>query len=224
MVSESASASLGEIGGKAAARVLPRVVGRSSSHFTRVVRMFAEEAAVSYEFQIVPSLVSQDAGSYGGNPGLRLPNVITEKGPVFGALGSCRALASVAVDPPLMVWPEATPAGVAANALELTLQAMSTEVTLIMLSGTDSKPSPYADKLHSALRGMMMWLDTNVATALTALPDRQLSYLELTLFCLTDHLEFRKVMSLNGHDSLIRFRHGFAERSSAMATSYRFDT
>jgi glutathione S-transferase len=221
MVSENTSVGGGDAA--SAARVLPRIVGRSSSHFTRVVRMFAEEASVPYELQIVPSLVSPDAGSYGGNPGLRLPNMITDRGVVFGSLGSCRALESLAAEPPRMVWPEDTSAGLAANALELTLQAMATEVTLIMLTATDSKPSAYAEKLRSALNGMVAWLDANVADALAALPDRQLSYLELTLFCLTEHLEFRKVMPLDGYDSLIRFRRGYGERPSAMATSYRFD-
>ena len=128
-------------GGTSAAGELPRIVGRSSSHFTRVVRMFAEEACVPYEFQVVPSLVSQDVDSYGGNPGLRLPNLITRDGPVFGSLGSCRALASLAAAPTRMVWPEATSSRLAANALELSVQAMSTEVTLILLGVAGSGPS-----------------------------------------------------------------------------------
>jgi hypothetical protein len=214
----------GAAGANSAAGFLPRIVGRSSSHFTRVVRIFAEEAAVPHEFQVVPSLVSQDAGSYGGNPGLRLPNLLTGEGPVFGSLGSCRALGALAPERPLMVWPEAAPSALATNALELTLQAMSTEVTLIMLSVTGSEPSAYADKLRSALSGMMGWLDAHIVDALAALPERQLSYLELTLFCLIDHLEFRQVVPLAGHDHLIHFRNSFSERPSALATVYRFDT
>ncbi len=153
-----------------------------------------------------------------------MPNLITDERVVFGSLGSCRTLASLATDSPRMVWPETTPAGVAANALELTLQAMSTEVTLIMLDTSAAQPLPYTDKLRAALVGMMTWLDTNVADALAVLPDRQLSYLELTLFCLIEHLEFRQVLSLDEYDGLLRFRDDFGERPSAKATGYRFDT
>ncbi|HEY5959934.1 MAG TPA: glutathione S-transferase family protein [Polyangiaceae bacterium] len=200
-----------------------QIVGRSSSHFTRVVRMFAEEVAVPYAFQVLPNILSDDANAYGGNPGLRLPNLITSDGPVFGSLNGCRALATLAAAPFRMVWPEATSARVAANALELTLQSMSTEVTLIMLGATNSASSVYADKLRSALRGMLTWLDANLAEAIAALPERQLSYLELSLFCLIDHLEFRKVMTLDAYANLRRFRDHFANRRSAEATLYRFD-
>jgi glutathione S-transferase len=203
------------------ASTLPRIVGRSSSHFTRVVRLFAEECAVRYDFQVVPSLLSEDAAVYGGNPGLRVPTLVTARGPLFGSLGSCRALASLANRPPRMVWPESTALGVAANALELSLQAMSTEVTLIMTSAT---ASPYATKLRTALEGMLGWLEASVLDALEALPERDLSYLELSLFCLLDHLEFREVMVLDRHDQLRRFRDRFAERPSAAATRFRFDS
>jgi len=225
---ESAAVNTADGNGAAAnpatASTLPRIVGRSSSHFTRVVRMFAEECAVRYDFQVVPSLLSEDAAVYGGNPGLRVPSLVTARGPIFGSLASCRALAPLASRPLRMVWPESTALGVAANALELSLQAMSTEVTLIMTSATGAAAAPYATKLRTALAGMLGWLEGSVLDALEALPERDLSYLELSLFCLVEHLEFREVMLLDRHDQLRRFRDQFAERPSAAATRFRFDS
>jgi hypothetical protein len=204
-------------------RILPRIVGRSSSHFTRVLRLFAEECAVRCDFQVVPNLLSEEAAAYGGNPGLRVPTLITAQGPIFGSLGGCRALAPLASRSLRMVWPEATPLGVAANALELSLQAMSTEVALIMATATGAAASPYALKSRTALAGLLGWLECNVLEALAALPERDLSYLELSLFCLIDHLEFREVMVLDQHERLRSFRELFAERPSATATRFRFD-
>ena len=43
------------------------IIGRSSSHFTRVTRIFAAELGVPYTLQVVPDLLSCDAADYGGN-------------------------------------------------------------------------------------------------------------------------------------------------------------
>jgi hypothetical protein len=40
------------------------IVGRSSSHFTRVARIFAAELAIDYSFSIVRDLTSSDAKIY----------------------------------------------------------------------------------------------------------------------------------------------------------------
>jgi glutathione S-transferase len=200
-----------------------RIVGRSSSHFTRVVRIFAEECEVPCELQLVPSLLASDADVYGGHPGLRVPTLLTAEGPVFGSLPSCRALASLATRAVDMVWPEHTRAPLAVNALELAVQAMSTEVTWIMTTTARGESSPYALKSQAALKGMLSWLDAHVDEALNSLPTRDLSYLELSLFCLVDHLEFRKVTTIEEYPHLVRCRDAFAERPSARATPFRFD-
>jgi hypothetical protein len=93
-----------------------------------------------------------------------------------------------------------------------------------MTTATGAAASPYALKSRTALAGMLGWLESNVLEALAALPERDLSYLELTLFCLIDHLEFREVMVLDAHDRLRRFRDQFAERPAAAATKFRFDS
>src|SRR5262245_43668927 len=74
----------------------PVLFGRSSSHFTRVTRIVAAELGVSYQFRVVPNLLSLDASDYGGNPALRLPVLHTEQGAWFGALNICRALERLA--------------------------------------------------------------------------------------------------------------------------------
>ena len=53
------------------------IVGRSSSHFTRLVRLFALELGVAYEFAPVYDLSSLDARDYAGNPALKLPSAGT---------------------------------------------------------------------------------------------------------------------------------------------------
>lgn len=201
----------------------PRIVGRSSSHFTRVLRMFAEECGIPYDFQVVRNLLTVDAAEYGGNPGLRLPNLVTAEGVIFGSLPGCRFILSLSAEPPRVVWPEQTPPLLAVNALELTLQAMSTEVSLIMVTTTGGDSSNYAGKLRAALASMVNWLDQNLSEALQQLPPRDLSYLEVSLFCLADHLEFRNILSLEPYDRLRAFRDRFAQRRSAMATPFEFD-
>jgi glutathione S-transferase len=185
--------------------------------------MFAEECGVHYDFQVVSSLLAVESDDYGGNPGLRLPNLVTSDGAAFGSLPGCRLIASMRPEPVQMVWPEQTPPLLASNAMELTVQAMSTEVSLIMVSATGGDSSRYAEKLRAALVGMIAWLDQNISDALIQLPACDLSYLELSLFCLVDHLEFRDVMSIEPYRHLRAFRDRFAERPSATATPFTFD-
>lgn len=200
-----------------------RIVGRSSSHFTRVVRLFAAECAVPCSFEVVRDLTTRDADVYGGNPGLRLPNLVTAEGTAFGALNSCRALHRLSTSAAHVVWPEDVPLGVPANAQELTLQAMATEVTLIMSRSSTSEPSSYAAKLNEALLNTLVWLESNLDGALGALPARTVSYFEVALFCLLEHVEFRQLASLTSHPHLVAFRTYYSQRPSAIATPFRFD-
>jgi glutathione S-transferase len=76
--------------------------------------------------------MSADAEDYGGNPALKLPTLRTDGGAWFGSLNICRELArqsSIGLD---ILWPEDLGSSLHANAQELTLQAMATEVGLIM--------------------------------------------------------------------------------------------
>lgn len=196
------------------------LVGRSSSHFTRVTRLFAEELGVPYSLQVVTDLRATDSVAYGGNPALRLPILLAPSGTWFGSLNICRELARLAPAPRHVVWPEELRGAALSNLQELTLQAMSTEVELIM---NDAPDSALATKRRESLRGTLGWLDQNVAPALATLPDRDLSYLEVSLYCLVTHLDFRQVLPLEPFPHLRKFAEGFGNRESARRTSFRFD-
>jgi glutathione S-transferase len=123
------------------------------------------------------------------------------------------------------LWPEDLTLPLAANAQELALQTMATEGVLIMakVSGT-SVDDRYLQKLRVALENSIDWLEAHVDEALSSLPaERDVSALEVTLFCLVSHLDFREILSMAPYARLSAFAARFAERPSAQATTYRFD-
>jgi hypothetical protein len=204
----------------------PVIIGRSSSHFTRITRIFAAELRVDSSFRVVRDLMSSDPGDYGGNPALRIPVMQTPQGVWFGALNVCRELWRRSSPRPHVVWPEDLDVPVLANAQELVLQAMATEVTLIMSKlGDASDSSAHQAKMRKGLGNMLSWLEENASPMLAALPPhRDLSYLEASLFCLVTHLEFRDVLPTASYSELNRFCQQFATRASVRDTPYRFDT
>lgn len=200
------------------------IVGRSSSHFTRVVRIFAEELGVASELRVVRDLQSREADDYGGHPGLKMPSLQADGATWFGALPACRELARRAARPVRVVWPEDLSTPLLSNAQELAVHAMSTGVALIMSKLGHSGPdTAHQDKMRASLLGAVAWLDAHADRFLADLPDRDLSFLEVTLFCLVEHLAFRDVVPVVPYAALERFRAGFARRHSARATAYRFD-
>jgi len=196
------------------------LVGRSSSHFTRVTRVFAHDLGVAYTFQVVRDLRALESDAYRGNPALRLPSLVAPSGTWYGSLNICRELARLATRSIRIVWPEQLRGAALANLQELTLQAMSTEVELVM---NDAPQSALATKRRESLLGTLRWLEQNVDDALAELPPRDLSYVEVTLFCLLTHLEFRKVLPTEPYARLRRFAEAFGERESAVATVFAFD-
>lgn len=201
-----------------------RIIGRSSSHFTRVTRIFASEAGVDYAFDVVRNLMSSNTGDYAGNPALKLPVLQTASGAWFGALNICRALSRASDRELRIVWPEALHEPLLANVQELTVQAMATEVALIMSTLAERSDGPDQIKMRTSLVNVMTWLDAHVQTILAKLPpDRDLSYLEVTLFCLVTHLEFRSVLPVAPYSNLTAFCQRFGERTAARETSYFFD-
>jgi glutathione S-transferase len=202
-----------------------RLFGRSSSHFTRIPRMFAAELEVPLDFQPIRDLMSADPGDYGGNPALKMPTLETAAGTWFGSLGICRELArhsELGLD---IVWPDDLASAQSANAQELVLTAMSTEVGLVMGKSTGvPADNAHQQKLRASLLGAVQWLEDNASAAIASLPpERDLSYLEVSLFCLVEHLPFREVLAMDAYPSLRAFGERFAARSSAKATAFRFD-
>ena len=199
-----------------------RIVGRSSSHFTRIARLFANELAISYDFTVVHDLFSQNGVHYADNPALKIPVLMTEDGPWFGALNICRALTRRASSAPMIVWPEQITDRRAANAQELVLQGMATEVGIIMRGpGT---PDAHDDKARESLVRSVAWLDAELPAALASLPpSRTTSFLEVSVYCFVTHLAFRQVLETDGYEHLQAFCSAFGQRASARATAYRFD-
>jgi glutathione S-transferase len=201
------------------------IVGRSSSSFTRVSRIFAAELGVPYTLEVVRDLQSLEVEAYGGNPALKVPSLRTPSGTWFGALNICRELARISLRALHVVWPEVLERPLLANMQELTLHAMATEVGLIM-SGppAEGAETPSRVKMRLSLHNTLSWLDAHATQALDALPaERQLSYLETCLFCLVTHLEFRNVLPTAPYPTLVAFSQRFGGRASCTETAFRFD-
>lgn len=204
-----------------------QIVGRSSSHFTRVPRIFAHELGVALELLPVHDLTSEDADRYGGNPALKLPTLRTAGGLVFGAENICRKLAALADSDRRIVWPEQVQGDVARNAQEMIWHGMAAEVQLVFGTIVGKLPADnlYFTKGREGFVGALRWLDGNLQAALEALPSpRDLSLFEVTLFCLVEHIAFRETLPLAPYPALRQFAQEFAQRPSARHTAYRLDS
>ena len=199
------------------------IVGRSSSHFTRVTRVFAHELGVGYRLKVVRDLQSSSAEDYAGNPALKVPVLVAPSGTWFGALHICQALYRLSTSAPHVVWPHDLQQPLLANAQELVVQAMATEGSLIMQLSRENESSS-ATKLRSSLGNCLEWLEAHATQALAGLaPERDLSFLEVSLFCLMEHLEFRGVLSTEPFGALREFSERFGQRRSAQCTPFVFD-
>jgi glutathione S-transferase len=202
-----------------------RIIGRSSSHFTRTVRVFARECDVAHEFQRVLDLMSVSASDFGDNPALKLPILQTPDGTWFGALNICRELVRRAPSSVDVVWPEDLSDRTAANAQELVLQGMATEVSMIMRGLPAPGASRVDDKARESLTNSLVWLDAHLPAALKTLPSgRTLSFLEVSSFCFVRHLGFRGVADSSAYANLSEFCDAYADRPSLRETEYRFDS
>jgi len=200
------------------------LIGRSSSHFTRVARLYAAELEVPHDFSPVFDIASTSAANYGDNPALRVPSLRTPEGTWLGTINICRELARRSPVAGRLVWPEDLTDPLTSNAQELVLDAMETEVNIIM--GRVAKlgdDHALLTKPFARLRGMAAWLDTHLDSAIARLPERRLSYLEATAFAFTAHVEFRGIMSLEPFPKLVAFRAAFGARPCAERTPFRFD-
>ena len=204
------------------------LVGRSSSHFTRITRMFASELGVALTFRPVLDLTSLDTETYADNPALKVPVLITETGPLFGAENICRELvrrAGAKSKKPRkksdFVLRGDTDSRLVANAEELTLHALQTGVIIILGKAAGTAPSA---KTMRSLENTLAWLDTNLDAVIAALPEgRTISFVEVALFCLVKHLPFRNVLDAKPYKKLAAFAEAYGERASAKETEYKFD-
>ncbi|WP_158882394.1 glutathione S-transferase N-terminal domain-containing protein [Rhodanobacter sp. L36] len=206
--------------------IVPCIVGRSSSHFTRLVRVFALELGVACAFEPVFDLTSLNRADYAGNPALKLPVLKLGDSIVLGAENICRKLAEMAPAPSCIVWPENMRDVNASNAQELVWHAMQAQVQLGLGTQIAGLPagSIYFVKAATSLRNALEWLNDRAPSIIAALPPHDISVLEASLFCLVEHLAFRATINLEPYGRLNAFTRKFDMRASAQATPYRFDT
>lgn len=200
------------------------LIGRSSSHFTRIAKIFAHELGVRYDFQIVHELGSTRVGDFAENPTLRVPSLRSGASTWFGTLNICRELARRASVPHTVLWPEDVREPIAANAQELVLDTMATEVIVVMarLHGI-AADHPFLAKPYARIRASVMWLENELPGVLARLPPHSLGFLEVSTFCLCKHLGFREIDSIEEFSNLSAFCREFGRRPSAQHTEYHFD-
>jgi glutathione S-transferase len=200
------------------------LVGRSSSHFTRTARVFALELGVTHMFLPVLDITSADPATYAGNPALKMPVLVDADGPLFGTENICRELARRSQTRSRVVFRGDVADRVVANAEEMTLHVMSTDVILVMASMVGDGRVAAPPKLRRSLESSLAYLNENLDRVLDALPaDRSLSFLETALFCVLTHLPFRQVMDVASYERLTSFSEQFGMREGARRTEYRFD-
>lgn len=202
----------------------PVIVGRSSSHFTRVARIFAHELGVAHELAPVYDIAALATETFADNPTLRVPSLRTESGTWFGTLNVCRELARRATTRASIVWPEDLGDATAANAQEIVLETMAAEIVVVMARTAKLEPEhAFLAKPRARIETSVAWLERELPGVLARLPERSLSFLEVTAFCLATHLGFREVRSIDDCPNLLAFAESFGARASARATEYGFD-
>lgn len=202
-----------------------QIVGRQSSHFTRLARIFAAELEVPYQLVPVYDMKAMDVEVFGGNPAMKIPVLRSERSILIGAENICRALAERATARKRIVWPEQLTGDLARNAQELVWHCMAAQVQLILGTALYKLPAenPFFVKTRAGFEGALGWLDTNLGAVLAQLPPRDLSLFEASLHCLVEHMQFRPTLTVDPFSALVSFAKGFALRPSAQATVYRFD-
>jgi glutathione S-transferase len=203
-----------------------QIVGRRSSHFTRLTRIFAEELGLAYEIVPIYDMTERDPAIYANNPALKLPILRTADGVVFGAENICRAIADRAKSSSQIVWPEQLRENISRNAQELVWHCMTAQVQIVVGTAVAKLPADnlYFEKARLGFEGALAWLDAHLAEALAALPPaRQLSLFEASLFCMIDHLHLRPTLPVAQYAALESFARSFAQRPSAQRTPYQFD-
>ncbi len=149
---------------------------------------------------------------------------------LLGALNICRAIvekATRARTSSRVVWPEELRDAISRNAQELVWHCMAAQVQIVMGTIVGKLPAENAffRKARTGLESSLAWLDGNLEPALTALPSvRRLSVLEVSLFCLIEHLTFRQTVSSAAYPELEAFAAEFSARPAAQRTAYRMDT
>lgn len=202
-----------------------QIVGRSSSHFTRMTLIFAHELEVPFELVPIYDMTQTGPEIYANNPALKLPILKRGDSVVFGAQNICRTLAENAPSSARIIWPEELRDDLSRNAQELVTHCMNAQVQFAFGIAVNKLPADnvYFVKARAGMQGALFWLEEHLSQALEKLPLRDLSFFEVSLFCLIEHLRFRQTVELYPYSALQRFTDEFGQRPSAKNTPYRFD-
>lgn len=201
------------------------IIGRQSSHYTRLVRLLAHELGIDYVLRPIFDLMSEDPAAYAGNPALKLPALRIGDTVVWGSQNACRMLARRAPGGTARVfWPEDARSPLSMNAHELVAHAMAAQVEVVFHEIVSKRPPDAASrKRRASLLNCLIWLDGHLDEIRGELPSGKIALFELSLFCLLEHLPFRNPIDLSRMPRLTAFAAMFAARPSAQATPYRFD-
>jgi glutathione S-transferase len=203
-----------------------QIIRRSSSHFTRVTRIFGLELGVEHELPPVFEITATDSEVFAGNPALKIPSLKRSGTLLFGAENICRALAELSPSRKHIVWPEQLTSDLSRNAHELLWHSMTAQVQLAIGTIVAKLPADnvFFVKIRAGFEGALRWLEVNLDSALAAMPaGRDLSLFDTALFCLVEHLSFRNTISTEPYPKLKAYAGRFGERDLARRTTYRFD-
>ena len=85
-------------------------------------------------------------------------------------------------------------------------------------------PDATATTRRAGLVGTLRWLDERLPAIRAGLPPGRVSILEVSLFCLLEHIAFRNPLAMPELVNLEAFVREFGARASAQATPYCFGT
>lgn len=227
----------------AAAPPAIEILGRSSSHYTRMVRLLAHALGVDCTLRPIHDLMSEDPATFAGNPALKLPalrvvhavgaadDAAASEAPAqieavyWGSANACRQLArAVEGGEARVFWPEQAHSALLANAHEVLAHAMAAQVEVVFHEVVSQRAADAASrKRRRSLELCLAWLDARLDAIHAELPEGRIALFDLGLFCLLEHLPFRNPMDLSGLPRLTAFAAEFGARPEARATPYMFD-
>ena len=201
------------------------IIGRQSSHYTRMVRLLAHALGAEYRLQPVHELLSEDPATFAGNPALKLPALRIGADVWWGSANACRALArAVPGGEARVFWPEQATTPLLANAHEVLAHAMAVQVEVVFHERVSQRPPDATSrKRRRSLELCLDWLDAHWDAVRSGLPAGRIALFDLGLFCLLEHLPFRNPMDMTTLPRLAAFVAESGARPDAQATPYRFD-
>lgn len=192
------------------------ILGRSSSHYTRMVRLLAHALGVDCTLRPIHDLMSEDPAIFAGNPALKLPalRIVRAAGDeadaasagtptetvYWGSANACRQLARTVPDGEARVfWHEQAHSALLANAHEVLAHAMAAQVEVVFHDVVSQRAEDAASrKPRRSLVLCLAWLDAHLDAVHAELPQGRIALFDLGLFCLLEHLPFRNPMDLTG--------------------------